>query len=119
MIKIIVVCMIMYVFLYIQNMYMYIYTYFTVYIYNIHIIISYRLPEELTVGLGLNMAHYYSLWMILRPFGWMLVFTLRLGPSDDQKSFEHRLALGSECWLYSLECSMNVSVLWRAEKAVS
>lgn len=96
-----------------------IYTHILQYIYNIHIIISYRLPEELTVGLGLNMAHYYSLWMILRPFGWMLVFTLRLGPSDDQKSFEHRLALGSECWLYSLECSMNVSVLWRAEKAVS
>ena len=103
-------------------MYMYIiciYTHILQYIYNIHIIIFYRLPEELTVGIGLNMAHYYSLWMILRPFGWMLVFTLRLGPSDDQKSFEHRLALGSECWLYSLECSMNVSVLWRAEKAVS
>ena len=57
-----------------------IYTHILQYIYNIHIIIFYRLPEELTVGIGLNMAHYYSLWMILRPFGWMLVLTLRLGP---------------------------------------
>ena len=85
---VVLVWLCMYIFLYIQKkkiyIYIHTYTYFTVYIYihtrNIHIIIFYRLPEELTVGIGLNMAHYYSLRMILRPFGWMLVLTLRLGP---------------------------------------